>query len=494
MKASSFRAPRWVLVFSLSVIVAMGLTAIWYYLIRKPPLVSSPTKIRPWAEAEFLRLTKPVPSTGSPLHPQFQAHHSGALSPSSKNYKSKVKVDPPTASFVPNYEVIEFDGAEGFSSGSHNGKIRWLAAGPRDFPGDVDTGEPAPLTPFYPDGKPMTQEQAKAIGITQNHLNAWGLQVDTLPGTSLKWFLELHGFENLQWNFHQVFDANTHVPVRMMSSETPENGGLILGSSLSILHDTPLIAVIDLAHGEAQEFDIPLAIGAKVSHADFQLEVVDLIEGDVCVVCTEPSTTTNSVYQQYGVASTSGEPTAFSVIYQVNPPAMANAVSLDALDLRGTEIMNVARTRDQMKISSFKAPSILATKLRVRYRPNQTRLLMKIQSIPGVTARNSAPADLFDVLATKSILQDSFQMRRFIASTTQLKDITGAWPCNNPTSFPMRLNEITARQMSADYLKLDKDREITVDPVAMTIKFEPKRTPTWFDGVRDWVKLRLGIP
>jgi hypothetical protein len=457
---------------------ALGVTAIClafasFFLPRNTRFESSPTRVRPWAEEHFLKMTKPVRSPGSPTDPQYTARHGGSGPSKNPNYKVQVRVEPPATEYVPDYEVIEFDAADGFTVNSGSGAIRWLATKPYDVTPDY-SGHPGShvLAPFHPDGRPIRDTETGAIGLKKRDLESWGQELSGEFGTALKGSLELMGFANVQWKCQDVFDAATRVSVRQAAHHMPAKDGFCFRTSIAVLHDAPLLTVIDLAHGETRDFTIPITKGASVSHADFRFEVIDAIEGTVSSAGSEPSKSGKAREIGYGTGSSPGPAKSFSAIYQINPPSMTTAISVDALDAAGNLIENRGRfMEDAAPVSRFEAPLATATALRVRYRPHQTRLLLKMKSLPGVTAPNIAPADLFDVKAPQITFMDSLNMRRFIASGTQLKDITGSWSYDTPAAFPMTLTQVSPRQVAERYLALDQGRTIKVDPAAMTIEF-----------------------
>jgi hypothetical protein len=406
-----------------------------------------------------------------------------------------VTVEFPATEFVPDYEVVEFDAAEGFTSKSGSGAIRWLAARTYDMPPNTDDYEPAPLAPFHPDGSPMSGSEVSAMGPTKRDLEAWGWEVNGELGTAMTGFLDLQGFENLQCDFRDVFDAATHVSLRQLASARPQNGGLSVGMSLPILHDAPLLGVIDLAHGATRDFTIPLAKGATVSDTGFRLEIIDAFEGSVYSAGSSPVRSGKATEMEYNAPSSSDTKKTFSIVYQINPPSMTNAVSVDAIDAAGNIIENRGRFMEfAAPISRFHAPLATATSLRVRYRPHQTRLLLKLKALPGVTAPNLAPANLFDVRAPRITIRDSFQMRRIISSGSQLKDITGFWSYDTPAAFPMTLTNVSPREVAQRYLALDQGRRISIKPGAMTIEFEPAKKTSWIDKTIGWFKGLCGRP
>jgi hypothetical protein len=498
MECSPCRPSRRILISVLGIVAALAVGIAFHFTSRPAALASPPSTVRPWAEEHFLKLTKPVRSPGKPTDPQYQARH-GGWSPttySATSSKVGVVIELPSTEFVPDYEVIEFDAADGFTRNSRSGAVRWLAAKPYDLPPDPDDWKPSlRLSLFHPDGRPMSDAEASVARLNKRELEAWGWQINGEFGSAMKGFIDLLGFENLQWKFQDVFDAATHVSVRQNASIQPANGGLIFGTSLAVAHDAPLIAVIDLAHSETRDFSIPVAKGATVSDADFRIEIIDAFEGTVSSAGHEPVRSGKAIEVGYGEDKSASRAQTFSVIYQINPPSMTTAVSVDAIDAAGNVIKNQGRfMEDVLPVSRFAAPIATATALRVRYRSHQTRLLLKMKSLPGVTAPNLAPADLFDVRLPQVTIRDSFQMRRFITAGSQLKDITDSWSYDTPAAFPMTLTDVSPRKMAQRYLALDGGRRIKIDPAAMTIEFEPPKNKTLLGKISEWFKRMVPGP
>jgi len=64
-------------------------------------------------------------------------------------------------------------------------------------------------------------------------------------------------------------------------------------------------------------------------------------------------------------------------------------------------------------------------------------------------------------------------MRQIITQSSQIKDITGSWSYDTPAAFPISLTNASPREVAKLYLGLDYGRRIKIDPVEMTIEFEP---------------------
>lgn len=71
---------------------------------------------------------------------------------------------------------------------------------------------------------------------------------------------------------------------------------------------------------------------------------------------------------------------------------------------------------------------------------------------------------------------------------------SGSGPYDTPAAFPMNLTHASPRQVAERYLALDSGRRIEVDPVAMTIEFEPPRKSSWITRTVDWFKKQPWMP
>ncbi|MFT3990871.1 MAG: hypothetical protein QM680_05620 [Luteolibacter sp.] len=474
-------------VFVPGLFLAGGVVAAIVISSKEPKLVSSPTAVRPWAEEEFLRLTRPVPSAGKPTDPRYQASHGSAGAstlPEYSHYKTAIRITDPAERYVPDFEVIEFNAKEKFQAKAGSGAARWVGTLPNSR---VKGGEtPPPLQPFFPDGKSISREELSSLGLSAKDLDAWGLEPQGEVGTGFKSFLALENFENLQGKFQGVFDANTHVAVHRGTHLRFVKGGAVFNTPLALLHAAPLVAVIDLAHGPAQEKVLPVEVGAVVKHPDFTLEVVDVVDYRISGTQTKrDGNTTIMRYGDKGVVSKYDQ--GFSIVYQINPPSMVYSLSLDAVDVSGKELKNNGRFMDELiPISKFEAPLANAVSLKIRYRPHQTRLLIKFDALPGVDPENQAVADLFDAKIRKITLDGTFRMRKALADGAQLKDITGTWTADPPHVFPITLTNVSLREIGERYRALEPRRKIKTHPVDQTIQFERAPKPTWATRMLDW--------
>lgn len=490
MNPISPRSPlNTLLLLGIGAIVAGSSIVGFFIVFSGRPLESSPGLTRPWAEARYQKLVAPVPSIGKPLDPQFQASHGGSRPGKNSNNFATVEIRPATTEFVPNFEIIKFDAANGFKSKSGEGNLRWLAAKVCDVPfGEGGNSDRPNLELFQADGTSMTEEGIAASGTRERDLSGWGLEQEGEFGTALKGSLVLKGFLNLQAEFQAVFDADSHVALGR-NIDLYSSNSVDFYATLAIVHDAPLVAVIDLAHGETDDFDIPIMKGQAVNHPDFRLEVIDVFAGSVGFGSNDGQGSNGLIEQGYGISSSPSPADSFSVIYQINPASMALSVSVDAIDATGGVIKNQGRFMEHAPVSRFGASLASASSLRVRYRPLQTRLMMHLDSVPTVTPPNFRPKDLFDIEVPTLVFRDAFAMRRFIVESTQLKDITAARSYDTPAVFPIVLSNATPRQVAERYLALDPGRKILIDPLALTVRFEEPKPKTWMTRAIEWFKV-----
>lgn len=471
------------------VVVAIGIASL--FLPQKPILESDPAAVRAWADCRFLELTKPVPSSGSPLDPRHLAHCSPPGPATNGQCSVLLTIDSARSEYVPDYEVLEFDAESGFTGTHGSGKLRWIAA-KAHAPDPEKDWDPPRLDFFHPDGKPIAREEEEAMGIGKADRSPRSIWIAGM--TNLQGHLELSGYQNPRWKLQDVLDSATHVSVLQNTSLRELGSDHLFSFSVTVaaLHDAPLVIVIDLAHGPTEDFELPVSRGATAANGRFHFEVMDVFPGIPSLGVAEwPRPETFKL--QFGTPDETTK--TFSVIHHTNPPAMSNAVSVEALDAEGNTITNHYGEFMQLAPASrFGAPLAEAAKLRVRYRPHLTRLLLHLDPMPGVAPANSKPSNLFDVRAPRIVFSDAFQMRRFISDTTQLKDISGSISYHTESAFPMTLEKPSPRVVVERYLNLDTGRKAMVDPAAQTIAFEQPKKNSRISGVIDWLRMQPWWP
>ncbi|MES2923286.1 MAG: hypothetical protein V4819_17150 [Verrucomicrobiota bacterium] len=445
-------------------------------------LKSSPTAVRPWAEAEFRKWTMPVPSPGNATDPQYLTRCGRPVYPHGKSSpRVEFEIQPAAESYVPKCEVIDFDSADGFTSASGHGKVLWLGA--KTFrQSKPDDREYPQWAMFQPNGEPMPRGNADAM------LQAEPIEMYLRDSPNLSAMIAVDGYQNVIWKFRQLFDSNTHVPLQDGYTDmTSKAKGAGFSASLPALHDAPLLAVIDLFHGAIQNFSLPAARGSVVVQPEFRFEVIETLDGAVETGAYNLSTVPHMKKLAYdGPKSSVG--TTCSVLYQVTPPVLRDAITLEAFDSEGHEIKGAEKTTWDLALHHFDGPVIRIASLRVRYRPNFTRLLLRIKSMPAVDAPNLKPTNLFDLTVPEIVFRNPGQMQCFIADTVEFNNPRETNTSGDESSFPMTLHDASPRQVIDRYRALNSDRSVNVDPVAMTVQFEDRRRRTWLNRTLDWMK------
>lgn len=133
-------------------LVMAAIGGVRWMILGIPVLESDPAIVRPWANSRFLELTKPVPSTGTPLDPQYLAHCSPPGPVKNPGWSVALTIDSAHSEYVPNYEVLEFGAASGFTGTHGCGTLRWIAA-KAYAPNPDNDRDPPHLDFFHPDGK-----------------------------------------------------------------------------------------------------------------------------------------------------------------------------------------------------------------------------------------------------------------------------------------------------------------------------------------------------
>jgi hypothetical protein len=456
------------------------------WLLREGPLVSDPRLPRPWAEKRFKELTtKPTPSTESPRDSRFAT----ACGPPVRTKMGwETTIDLPRDEFIPDYEIVETHATGTFETKEFRGKMKCLAG--NYFAPDLSENYRTPgLLVYLPDGSLVGKEEQEAHGITVEDLrfnSGWHQGF-----TSLVVSVELDGCQNPEVRNRGFLDADTHVFLGNNPQEEVRDDGFCVSDSVPVLHDARLMAVVDIAHGEPRDVIIPLKVGEVVEDPAFRLEVLETTTGDICGSGSN-SGGLNRIVRRYDNPPSGPKP-SFSVIYQIDPPVMEAAVTVDALDAQGNPMESIGRFMDLVPVSRFTGDLANAVSLRVRYRPKMTRLLLQIGKIPCADPANRAPKDLFDVRSADVSFRDSYDMRSFISETTELEMVQSPYD-DTGAGFPIVMTRPTPREVVERYRALPGSRRVNIDTDAMTVEFESGRQiPMWREAT-GWLRRRGLIP
>ncbi len=482
MTAIIRRPSRLAFGFGTTAFLAAAGGTVLFFVARHSDFESSPTKPRPWAQAEFKALTMPERSKGKPTDPQYSAKCTSPVwIQSDANHAEVVlQIGSPRSEFIPReFKRIEFDAADGYSG--PEGTIRVRAIGARTFDSSISESEQF-LQIFKPSGDPMPTDEQNANGIKADSREAWNYERDD-GRTVLRGFLECNGFQNSQWNFRQVFDSATHVPLTENGIVEHDNPIVQFRATLATVHDTPLVTVIDVASGAMQEYTCPAKAGSAVDHPDFHVEVIGIVNGQVTSYWVQNQKVGNDVVASYSVPPYT-QSNCFTVLYRVTPDFLATAFSLEALDADGNSIKKAGRFVGKIPVCAFNAPITEVASLRFFYRPQFNRLLIRMKALPGVPSGNIKPSNLFDVSVPRMVFYDERDMRQFVAESIQFKDISKTSIGYYNASHDI----VSPRSLISDFCEKDpKRRKVIVDPVAQTIEFVQDNKAPWFIRVRDWI-------
>ena len=117
--------------------------------------------------------------------------------------------------------------------------------------------------------------------------------------------------------------------------------GAVFDIALTMLHDSPMLAVSDFYHGSFHDFACKPANGAAAGNGDFEFTVTGMFDGVVDTGAHNMSNGPGVEKHRHDDSQLSFKTTT-SALYQVNPPSMGDAVVLEALDADGNPIEGVA--------------------------------------------------------------------------------------------------------------------------------------------------------
>lgn len=449
------------------------------WMLRSDPseFVSPPKEVRARAGERYEELTAPVASTGSPHDPVF-ATQCSPLTIDSRG-KIETEITPAREEWVPDYEVVRFRAGEVMAVEDFDAELSWLATG---------VGKPIPegewgltaMEVFRPDGSKVDPAEDEELGVRESERTARSI---SLAGySSLTARLQLWNCPDPLVRLREVFDADTHVPLAVQTTQWIEGEWLTFAATMPVLHDASLLAVVDVAHGATRDYEVPLDVGQVVNDSELRLELIHLSRGKINGSSSD-FRKANRIARSY---SPSSRADGFGVIFRIDPPVMESAVSLEVLDGAGRVIGTNGRFfLDLVPVANFSADLAQAKTLRVRVRPKQTRLLLTIDRLPGMP--NTAPEDLFDVVAPGLEFRDVVDLQRWVSAVTQLHYEHGSW---NPAdrAFPMTLEGVRPREVLERYLTIDGLRSVRLDADDRSLHFDQDPGPGLRERVVGWLQ------
>lgn len=471
---------------------------------------SSPTAVRPWAAKQFDALVNPTASGGSPLDPQYQIQITRLdersplpldeptpprRAPGEVPRLAKMEMDfaPPMSEFVREVPIHRFDSKNGFSAGNTGFRVKWFATQL------VETQpRPAPrkqsVSFFDASGQKLSPGAALAeaeAGLQKQNARFAGREMDT----SLFAALEVTGFKNPTWILREVFDAKTRVPLMRRGNLTVSEKEMVVEWTLTTLHGASLFAILDVMHGEEQIFEFPPEKGARIENPDFQLEVLKVTNSQIGFQHTISATGSLTHRFQWNADDDSQ---CFMIIH-AGPNPVWETLSFEAVDVSGkihpAELqMLKIQTRHPVRRLDFGISLSRIKSIQVRRKPLMDRLIMRVESLPGVHSGNQNPANLFDVQVPRMTFDDPSEMQYFIANTVQFKAINGVKGYHRPPGFPMTIENATPRNVLSHYLSQPGKRFAHFDKKQMTVEFDDNMSQTKIEKAWGMAKRILRIP
>lgn len=393
------------MVIGVGILAALAIAAGIYRLVGPDPLFSSPDRPRAWAEEYYRILTSGTASAGHPLDAIFSLKIKSvvAMTP----HMTEVTYFPAAKMYHPRWEIIDFVDRSGFSVGGRTGTLRGM------------------------DGRSINDKAGNSAVVS-----------GTVTG-----LLALDGFSNPRCYLREIFDSTTHVAVSDRPSARETNHGFQFGSDVTLLHDAPLLAVFDIYHGAFRDFACKPVGGVSITDTEFTFEVLGAFDEVRDTNAYSRSTTPGVNSLCYDSDSHSFYSTTTSILYHINPPAMRNSITLEALDASGIPIEGKEMHPWDLSLNHFNCRLSEIASLRVRYLPERTRLLMRIPSMPTTIPPPAKPDNLFDLKVPKITFAYPYEMQRFIENAVQFRNPSKAKYASHVPGFPLTLQNVSPRDV-----------------------------------------------
>lgn len=481
-----------------------------FYFFRSGP-ESSPSAVRPWATAGFSKITAPTPSTGSPLDPQYRIKitRMDERLPSPEQETRRPRRVPlqnpgveemnldftvPSEEFVRTIPIHEFNAKDGFSSGEKQVRVKWMAGQrtetlPKPQPRKEIVSFHDASGKVLESGDALTQAEAE-YQKRQNPMGGREMDVSFFMG------FEAGGFQNPSWHLKGIFDARTQVSLLHRGFLHPlDEGGMLLEGILTTLHGASVLVVVDVLHGEEEQFQLLPRKGATVETPDLRVEVLQAAGWPAAVRQPGVTTHSRSHFYRWDMTTDFGS----SVILDGGPNAVWDTLSFDAVDSEGKAVPAAPYPQHfhaptPVRMVQLPVPLSRLQSIKVRRKPLIDRFIVRIDSLPGVTPGNKSPANLFEVQAPRMTFDDPSEMQYFIANTVQFKIVGGSKGYFRKPGFPMVIENATPRNVLTRYLSLPGERIANIDKRQMTIEFDDNMSSKRIEKAINAAKRLLRIP
>jgi hypothetical protein len=280
-----------------------------------------------------------------------------------------------------------------------------------------------------------------------------------------------------------VLDARTLRSLCNGYSYGVRNGLANVEADVELWHSTPVLLVLDIAHGPVDEIRVRPEVGAVVEHAWGVLHLVAAVEGESRSwgTSSDRNGTTHNIRFDPDI-DRAKTVFAFLGIPRANPVP----VEFQFLGREGKRLQGAGGgSSGGLKIVSAQARRDEVAHLLARRYTQFKRLIISLPEIPGLPEDNGAVQNLFDVLIPHLLVRRQDDLQKILGKVVQMDVTTGSMASPPPLSFPRFYTNATARDLLADLKRLHiKGTVLEVDPENHVIRTEPPAWRRWLARIK----------
>jgi len=243
-------------------------------------------------------------------------------------------------------------------------------------------------------------------------------------------------------------------------------------------HATPVLLVLDLAHGPINESLAPILPGRQIHHPYGLLYLVSAVSGSASDWSSRHGNKTTTLTLH--LRSNPQQPET-SLVFLGLPRVHPLPLDLQFLDASGQPLPGGAGSSSEpFLFATTPTPRDQVSAIRVRHYTQLKRLLISIPYVPGLPTENRTVDNLFNIRIPHLRIQNEQELLETLGACVQMDIRSISTRTPSPIAFPRFYTNITPRELLADLRRLTTPGTVLrVDPENHTIEQQPTVLRRW---------------
>lgn len=420
-------------------------------------------EVRPWAESGYLKSTTPGTNLKVDSEKFYKTVNTEITSDSVKITHTSISMGRDPA--PPDFTRLSEKGGPLKTGGSL--KLEYIASANLQNPVSSDNSHRIEMDFYHPDGSPVSKSEVmkEFPALYQRTTRFYGSN-----HREIRFLFRISGLRDPIIAGSSLFDKKTRVSVSNSSRYYSKDDLHTVGQVIRILHSTPLLLTMNIAHGEVENREIEARMGEKAVFTNTECRIEAFFEGDA--------------YSTSNLNEFSIDPRfkGRTVLVLSHPPGIfENQFKVQAVKDDGEKIWSISLGGSGVGMMYIfeEAPEKI-NKIQITYRPHIQRAIVSFPDIPGISEENRDLENLLDVNVPYIKFEKEYEMRNFIEGILEIRIFEHGSPT---TFFPKEYNNASAGEILRDYLALYPKQKIEYSKTDFTIRMSRKK---------DWKRIIKG--